>query len=285
MLGLHFFLFKSQRWNCKTSKYWVKLQTKFSATSNLHQENKKNRSDPHNRVLILNWNYKPSSASREQGREKKEKIRKHKGLKVLPTRIPKTLFLFQLRTHAHAHTRTITPPFLSNTNTPSAAPAGSWRFAWCRRQGILGAVRRKWRGVNWVSAGCKGLALILLMLCHPLHPPTPDQEPPPAPAASTPHPHPMGYRWPKWGHRVVFRHSWRRLLFPPALYLPPVFFSERSRACEREERKVWEGAGEGRERGRERQKKVQEGDGVDREQTGFSPRNVKSNWRWWNLKV
>lgn len=88
-------------------------------------------------------------------------------------------------THLHALARTrmhtITPSFLGNANTHSSAPAGSWRFAWCRRQGIRGAVLRKWRGVNWVSAGCKGLTRILSVLCHSLHHP-PLQPPHPLPS-------------------------------------------------------------------------------------------------------
>lgn len=113
-------------------------------------------------------------------------------------------------TLARTRTHTITPSFSSthtHKHTHTVIPAGRWQLAWCCRQGILGAVCRKWWGVNWVNAGCKALwakAWYSSSWCFVTHSP------------------PHGIQVGKVRMQAVFRHS--RLLFPQPLYLLSMFF-------------------------------------------------------------
>lgn len=144
-----------------------------------------------------------------------------------PQGSPKCSFFINcMHTHAHDHT----PPLEQHKHTQQCT-RGESTVRMVPSPGDPG------RGSQEVARCKLGERWVQRLSAHSLS--ALSLTPPPTTAAPplVPHPHPTGYRWPKRGRRAAFGHS-GRLLFPPALYLLPVFFSKRSGACERQERKV-----------------------------------------------
>lgn len=151
-------------------------------------------------------------------------------------------------------------------------PAGRWWLAWYWHQGMQGGVCREWRGVNWVSAGCKTFQVKAWYSSS---------------WCSVSHTLPRRYRW--WGGKreKTGRSSFtvcstkclcqeRVLLSFTVIGQPPLFFSAKQKSLDSISTIM-----------AEQELKVQSWNkkALTTNTRVYATISNLSTWRWWNLKV
>lgn len=181
------------------------------------------------------------------------------------------LFLFQLRTHTRAHDHS---PILEQHKHTQRRTSGELTVR------MVPSPRDPGRGSQEVARCKLGECWVQRLSAHSLDALSPTPPPllikpprPPPPLTLTP--------WDTGGQSGNAERCFAILggcYFLQLFTFRPCFSQSAAEHAKGRKGRCEKGQGRGkRVGGKAKKKKVREGDGVDREQTGFSPRNVKSN--------